>query len=59
LRSIPPVGSFVAYYTKKRQDVANYLSTGEENTGLFEDGKMKMSPFYVEGDRKVTRIKGF
>jgi len=43
----------VVYYTKKRQDVANYLSTGEENTGLAKEGKMKRSPFYVESDRKT------
>jgi hypothetical protein len=41
----------VAYYTKKRQDVANFLSTGEENSGLAKERKMKMSLFYVESDR--------
>jgi hypothetical protein len=39
---------------KKRQDVAKFLSTGEENKGLFKEGKMEMSAFYVEGDRKGT-----
>ena len=41
----------VAYYTKKRQDVANYLSTSEENKGLSKERKMRMSPFYAEGDK--------
>jgi len=35
----------VVYYTKKRHNDANYLSTGIENTGLAEERKMKMSPF--------------
>jgi hypothetical protein len=42
----------VAYQTKRRHGVANYLSTGEEISGLAKDGKMKMLPFYAEGDRK-------
>ena len=46
-RSIPTV----AYYTKKRHGVANQLSTGEGNKRLSKAGKIKMSPFYVEGDR--------
>ena len=44
---------YVAYWAKMRQDDANYLSTGEENTGLAKEGKMKRSPFYVESDRKT------
>jgi hypothetical protein len=45
--------SFV-YYTKKRQDVANLLSTGEENKGLSKGGGgIRMSPFYVEGDKST------
>jgi hypothetical protein len=44
-------GPFVAYYKKKRQDEATYLSTSEENQGLAKEEKMKMSPFCVEGDR--------
>ena len=53
--SIYPYAPFifgtVAYYTKKRHGVANYLSTGEGNNGLAKEEKPKMSPFYVEGDR--------
>jgi hypothetical protein len=48
---IPNCWAFVAYYTKKRQDDANQLSTSEENKGLNKEEKMKMSPFYVEGDK--------
>jgi hypothetical protein len=43
----------VAYYTKKRRGVATFLCTSEEYKGLSKKGKMKMSLFYVEGDRKV------
>jgi len=45
-------GSSVVYYTKKRQDGANFLSTSEKNQGMAKEEKMKMSPFYVEGDRR-------
>jgi hypothetical protein len=34
-----------------RQDDANLLSTSEENKGLAKEKKIKMSPFYVEGDK--------
>jgi hypothetical protein len=43
--------SLVAYYTKRRQDVANFLSTIKGNKGLFKERKIKMSHFYVESDR--------
>jgi hypothetical protein len=42
----------VVYYTKKRQDNANDLFISEENKGLLKGEKTKMSPFWVEGDRK-------
>jgi len=42
----------IVYYTKKRQGVANFLSTGDENKGMAKEEEMKMSPFYVEGDKK-------
>ena len=29
----------------------NFLSTGEKSQGLAKEGEIKMSPFYVEGDR--------
>ena len=29
----------------------NFLSTEEKNQGLAKEGEIKMSPFYVEGDR--------
>jgi len=45
----------VVYYTKKRQDEANFLSTGEENKGFFKKEKMKMSPFYAERKPKLVR----
>jgi hypothetical protein len=48
----------VAYYTEKRQDAANFLSTGEKNQGLAKEGEIKMSPFYVEGDREVIKPSG-
>jgi len=32
------------------------LSTGEENKGLSEEGKTKMSLFYVVGDRKLVKM---
>jgi hypothetical protein len=48
---IPNCWASVAYYTKKRQDDANELSTGIENKGLAKEEKMKMLPFYAEGDR--------
>jgi hypothetical protein len=32
----------VTYYTKKRQDDANYLSTSEENKGLVKGEKIKV-----------------
>ena len=41
----------VVYYTKKRQDDANYLSTSKENKGLVKGEKIKMSFFHTEGDR--------
>jgi hypothetical protein len=41
----------VVYYTKKRQDDANYSSTSEENSGLSEEERIKMLPFHTEGDR--------
>jgi len=47
----------VEYYTKKRQDDANYLPTSEENKGLPKEEKMKKSPFYVEGDRKEGSLR--
>jgi hypothetical protein len=47
---IPSKLSFV-YYTKKRHGVPNQLSTSEENKGLAKEKKIKMSPFYVEGER--------
>jgi hypothetical protein len=34
--------------------MSQYLSTIEENKGLAKKEKMKMSPFYVEGDRKAN-----
>jgi hypothetical protein len=46
--SYPP---FVVYYTKKRQDDANLLSTMYEDKGLAKEQERKMSPFYVEGDK--------
>jgi hypothetical protein len=49
----PNKGVLVAHYTKKRHDVASYLSTSEKNKGLSKERKMKMSPFYVGGDRKA------
>jgi len=42
----------IAYYTEKRQGVANYLSTSKENKGLVREEEITMSPFYVEGDKK-------
>jgi len=39
----------------KRQDDANKLSTSVEITGLVKEKKIKMSPFYVEGDRRLIK----
>ncbi len=33
-------------------DEANLLFTSEENKGLSEERKMKMLPFYTEGDKR-------
>jgi hypothetical protein len=43
---------YVVYYTKKRQDVANYSSRGEENKGLFKKREIRISSSYAEGDRR-------
>jgi hypothetical protein len=44
------------YYTKKQQDAANFYSTRKGNKGLSKQGKMKMSPFYVEDDTSISRV---
>jgi len=44
---------YVVFWAKRRQDVANSLSTDDENSGLGKEGKMKMPLFCVEGDRKA------
>ena len=43
----------VVYCTKTRQGEANFLSAGEENQGLAKGEKIRMSPFFVEGDRST------
>ncbi len=43
---------YVVNYAKKRQDVANYSSTGEENKGLSKKREIRISPSYAEGDRR-------
>ena len=35
-------GSSVVYYTKKRQDGANFLSTSEKNQGMAKEEKRKI-----------------
>jgi hypothetical protein len=32
----------------------NVLSTGEKDEGLAKEEQIKMSPFYVEGDKKIA-----
>ena len=49
---INSIKSLLRYYTKKRHGVANVLSTIQENGALVDDEKIKMSPFYVEGDTR-------
>jgi hypothetical protein len=43
---------FNVYYTKKRQDDANLLSTSQEDKWLVKKEKIKMSLFYAEGDKR-------
>jgi len=38
----------LSYYTKKRQSVANYLLTSNENEGLVKEEEIAMSAFYAE-----------
>jgi hypothetical protein len=45
--------SFV-YYTKKRQDVANLLSTGEENKGLSKGGGGDKNVAFLRRRRQST-----
>jgi len=43
---------YVVYYTKKRQDVANYPSKGKENKGLSKKREIRISSSDTEGDRR-------
>jgi hypothetical protein len=45
----------VVYYTKKRQDDANYSFISEENKGLVKGEKTKMSPFHTKDDKEPVR----
>jgi len=39
----------LTFYTKKRPEDPNFLSTGERNKGFFMEDKMKTPPSYTEG----------
>jgi hypothetical protein len=46
----------VDYYTKKRQDDANLLSTAEKNKGLAKGEKREILTFYAEDNRKLVYL---
>ena len=48
---------YVVYRTKKRHGAANFLFTIQENRVLVKEEKIKMSPFYVEGDKGIWQKK--
>lgn len=48
---------FMSHIGKKSDRMTQkFLSTGEKNQGLAKEGEIKMSPFYVGGNRLTLQL---
>ena len=48
---------FMSHIGQKCDKLKQFFSTCEENKTLTKKDRVKMSPFYVEGDRKIMQVK--